>query len=203
MSGFPRMYLRWKLVHPRYMCTYGGWRRVAVRVTQALKRFRRFSRPAMTAVLVMAACGKQLRRGRARRGRVPWASVNASSGSSGVPVAAALRSGGTVRHAGHGHSRTRRRCRTAATDEYRCFLVDPKLTSMAYLTGSQFMPAETGRSSHHAIFFRVDPSDAAQGAQRRRRQPRGRAGPASATPASAGDAGWVGATGHPVPTRPC
>ena len=47
------------------------------------------------------------------------------------------------------------------TDEYRCFLVDPKLKSMAYLTGSQFEP-QNAAMVHHAIFFRVDPSDAAK-----------------------------------------
>ncbi len=45
------------------------------------------------------------------------------------------------------------------TDEYRCFLVDPKLTSDAYLTGSQFMP-QNKAIVHHAIFFRIAPSDA-------------------------------------------
>jgi len=46
------------------------------------------------------------------------------------------------------------------TDEYRCFLVDPKLTSNAYLTGSQFLPQNTA-IVHHAIFFRVDTGQAA------------------------------------------
>ncbi|MEV6845700.1 monooxygenase [Actinoplanes sp. NPDC051411] len=45
------------------------------------------------------------------------------------------------------------------TDQYRCFLVDPHLTTGAYLTGSQFFPQNTS-IVHHAIFFRVDPSQA-------------------------------------------
>jgi hypothetical protein len=45
------------------------------------------------------------------------------------------------------------------TDEYRCFLVDPGLTSAAFLTGSQFLPQNTDLV-HHAIFFRVGPADA-------------------------------------------
>jgi hypothetical protein len=45
------------------------------------------------------------------------------------------------------------------TDEYRCFLVDPHLTSMTYLTGSQFLPQNTA-IVHHAIFFRVAAEDA-------------------------------------------
>jgi hypothetical protein len=47
------------------------------------------------------------------------------------------------------------------TDEYRCFVVDPKLTDAAYLTGSQFLPQNVD-IVHHAIFFRVSPEDAAQ-----------------------------------------
>jgi hypothetical protein len=47
------------------------------------------------------------------------------------------------------------------TDEYRCFVVDPKLTDAAYLTGSQFLPQNVD-IVHHAIFFRVSPGDAAK-----------------------------------------
>jgi copper type II ascorbate-dependent monooxygenase-like protein len=42
------------------------------------------------------------------------------------------------------------------TDEYRCFLIDPKLDRPEYLTGSQFLP-QNADIVHHAIFFRVDP----------------------------------------------
>src|SRR3954470_10706373 len=45
------------------------------------------------------------------------------------------------------------------TDEYRCFLVDPKLTKTAYLTGSQFEP-QNAAIVHHAIFFRIAPESA-------------------------------------------
>jgi hypothetical protein len=45
------------------------------------------------------------------------------------------------------------------TDEYRCFLVDPKLTERSYLTGSQFLP-QNADLVHHAIFFRISPTDA-------------------------------------------
>src|SRR2546421_373985 len=47
--------------------------------------------------------------------------------------------------------------RNGETDEYRCFLVDPGLTSAAFLTGSQFLP-QNADIVHHAIFFRVDPA---------------------------------------------
>jgi hypothetical protein len=47
------------------------------------------------------------------------------------------------------------------TDDYRCFLVDPKFTGRAFLTGSQFLP-QNADIVHHAIFFRVDPPDVAR-----------------------------------------
>ena len=47
------------------------------------------------------------------------------------------------------------------TDEYRCFLVDPALTAKAFLTGSQFLPQNVD-IVHHAIFFRVSPTGAAE-----------------------------------------
>ncbi len=43
------------------------------------------------------------------------------------------------------------------TDEYRCFLIDPKLTEAAYLTGSQFLPQNT-EIVHHGIFYSVPAS---------------------------------------------
>jgi hypothetical protein len=48
-----------------------------------------------------------------------------------------------------------------ATDEYRCFLLDPKLTQRSFITGSQFLP-QNADIVHHAIFFRVAPEDVAQ-----------------------------------------
>ncbi|AGL17304.1 monooxygenase [Actinoplanes sp. N902-109] len=45
------------------------------------------------------------------------------------------------------------------TDEYRCFLVDPKLTTTAYLTGSTFLP-QNAAIVHHAIFYRLSPEQA-------------------------------------------
>jgi hypothetical protein len=43
------------------------------------------------------------------------------------------------------------------TDEYRCFLIDPKLTEAAYLIGSQFLPQNT-EIVHHGIFYSVPAS---------------------------------------------
>jgi hypothetical protein len=50
------------------------------------------------------------------------------------------------------------------TDEYRCFLVDPKLTAPAYLTGSRFRPDNTA-IVHHAIIYRLGPEQATQAAR--------------------------------------
>ena len=44
------------------------------------------------------------------------------------------------------------------TDEYRCFLIDPKLTEAGYLTGSQFLPQNT-EIVHHGIFYQIAASD--------------------------------------------
>ena len=45
-----------------------------------------------------------------------------------------------------------------ATDEYRCFLVDPGLRSPAVLVGSRFEPSNAD-IVHHAIFYRVAAED--------------------------------------------
>ncbi|WP_433730102.1 monooxygenase [Actinoplanes sp. CA-051413] len=45
------------------------------------------------------------------------------------------------------------------TDEYRCFVVDPKLTEPAYLTGSRFRP-QNADIVHHAIFYRLSAEQA-------------------------------------------
>jgi hypothetical protein len=47
---------------------------------------------------------------------------------------------------------------SGGTDEYRCFVIDPKLTQPAYLIGSEFLP-QNAAIVHHAIFFRIDAAD--------------------------------------------
>lgn len=49
---------------------------------------------------------------------------------------------------------------SGGTDDYRCFLVDPKLTKPAYLVGSQFLP-NNAAIVHHAIFFKLEKKDVA------------------------------------------
>lgn len=47
------------------------------------------------------------------------------------------------------------------TDEYRCFLIDPKLTESAYLTGSQFLP-QNAQIVHHGIFYQISAAQVAE-----------------------------------------
>lgn len=47
------------------------------------------------------------------------------------------------------------------TDDYRCFIIDPKLTRRTFLTGNQFLP-DNADIVHHAIFFKLEKKDAAQ-----------------------------------------
>ena len=75
------------------------------------------------------------------------------------------------------------------TDEYRCFLVDPGLSKTAYLTGSQFLPQNT-EIVHHAIFFRVDPGQAAKARAVDAADP-GEGWTCFGDAGIGGDAGWV------------
>jgi hypothetical protein len=43
------------------------------------------------------------------------------------------------------------------TDDYRCFLADPKLVKDGFVTGVQFLPGNP-HVVHHSILFRVEPS---------------------------------------------
>ena len=45
------------------------------------------------------------------------------------------------------------------TDEYRCVILDPHLTTPTFLSGSQFQPQNTPMA-HHAIIFAVPPENA-------------------------------------------
>lgn len=55
-------------------------------------------------------------------------------------------------------------------DEYRCFVVDPKLTEIGYLTGSQFLP-QNADIVHHAVFYRIKPTDVAMTREADEREP--------------------------------
>jgi hypothetical protein len=122
---------------------------------------------AVIASLLLASCGSGSATGTGTgAGSAAPAAVNphASHGSSGAnPPPPPLRAGE------HFVNVTMPQPYTPAapnggTDEYRCFLVDPKLTSQQYLTGSQFEP-QNADIVHHAIFFRIDPADAGRAHQ--------------------------------------
>ncbi|MFC7640186.1 hypothetical protein ACFQX6_03435 [Streptosporangium lutulentum] len=99
-------------------------------------------------------------------------------------AAPAVRTGGALRR---------------GNDEYRCFLVDPKLSDRAFLTGSQFLPQNTDLV-HHAIVFRVGP-DKVEAARALDARTPGEGwtcfGDAASTTATGS------ATGHREPTRRC
>ena len=47
-----------------------------------------------------------------------------------------------------------------AQDDYRCFLLDPKLTARTFVTGAEVLPGPAGLV-HHAILFRAEPDQIA------------------------------------------
>jgi hypothetical protein len=55
----------------------------------------------------------------------------------------------------------RPRAPKGATDDYRCFLLDPELTSDAFVTSSRIEP-RAAKVVHHVILFRVSASEVAQ-----------------------------------------
>jgi hypothetical protein len=60
---------------------------------------------------------------------------------------------------------------SGGTDDYRCFLADPKLTSPAFVTGVQFLPGNPA-VVHHSILFRVEPSQVTAARQKDAADPR-------------------------------
>lgn len=147
---------------------------------------------------------------------VPLASCSAGSGGGGPAAANSTGSsaaGGAGAHNGHGGQfepppaaplRAGERFVNLAmpqpytpaapnggTDEYRCFLIDPKLTKPALLTGSQFLP-QNADIVHHAIFFRLGPA-AAAGARRLDASTPGEGWTCFGDSGIRGDAAWVAA----------
>jgi hypothetical protein len=113
----------------------------------------------LTMVLLLAACGNGAA-GATANDASPAPPQHAGHGSAAIPVAAPLRAGERFLTLAMPEPYTAV-APNGGTDEYRCFLVDPKLTAATYLTGSQFLPQNT-EIVHHAIFFRVAPADAAK-----------------------------------------
>jgi hypothetical protein len=111
---------------------------------------------ALMAVVLAASCASKS--GNAER---PAAGAATSAGHGGhfsAPPAAPLRAGERFQNLTMPVAYTPK-APNGGTDEYRCFLIDPKLTKQAYLTGSQFLP-QNADIVHHAIFFRISPQNA-------------------------------------------
>ena len=121
----------------------------------------RFARPATVAVsaavLALAACGSGPEEPSVAP--PPPAAVSHPGHSAGsAPPPAALRTGERFLDVGVSTPYTPA-APNGGTDEYRCFLVDPRLTEPAFLTGSQFLP-QNAAIVHHAIFYRLSPEQA-------------------------------------------
>src|SRR5438093_7798176 len=102
--------------------------------------------------LAVLACGSAP----ATRGAGTTSSAAAGSGhvhGAPPPAAAPLRAGERFQQVGLERA-YRPTPPKGGTDEYRCFLIDPKLTEAAYLTGSQFLP-QNAEIVHHALLYRV------------------------------------------------
>ncbi|WP_330475045.1 hypothetical protein [Terrabacter sp. C0L_2] len=86
-----------------------------------------------------------------------------ASGHGAKPVVpaqpAALRGGETIRTVTSPVAYTPK-APTTGTDDYRCFVLDPKLARDAFVTGFDIAPGQP-QEVHHVILFRVPPSAAA------------------------------------------
>ena len=86
----------------------------------------------------------------------------------------------------------------SGTDDYRCFILDPKLAKDAYITGVNVLPDNTD-IVHHAILFRIQPDRVAAALAEDRADPGpgygcfGDAGMAPGELTNLDDAPWVGA----------
>jgi hypothetical protein len=112
---------------------------------------------ALPVLLVVVACG-------ATAPAVPPAGNEGRSGNHAhgapPPAAAPLRDGERFQEVGLARP-YRPEPPGGGSDEYRCFLIDPKLTEAAYLTGSQFIP-QNAEIVHHGIFYQIAESDVDQ-----------------------------------------
>ena len=122
----------------------------------------RFAVLPVAAVLLIAGCAAHTGVTQSAAGP-PAASAPASGGAPGAASAAPaapLRSGERFLTLTMPHAYTPVPP-SGATDEYRCFLLDPGFTQRTFITGDQFLP-QNAAIVHHAIFFRVAPADVAQ-----------------------------------------
>src|SRR6476646_3795349 len=91
------------------------------------------------------------------------AGATTSGGHAAAPVTparvAALRTGETMRTVTSPVAYTPK-APTTGTDDYRCFVLDPKLAKDAFVTGFDIAPGQPAEV-HHVILFRVPPPAAA------------------------------------------
>lgn len=109
-------------------------------------RFKKFV-IAMPVLLAVVACGSTAPA--AESGVQPGGHAHGAP----PPPAAALRAGERFQEVGLARP-YRPAPPEGGTDEYRCFLIDPKLTEAAFLTGSQFLP-QNADIVHHGIFYQI------------------------------------------------
>lgn len=112
----------------------------------------------LTALLLAACAGPADPAPATAPATAPTTSAGPHAGHFSAPPAAALRAGERFQNLSMPAPYTPK-APNGGTDEYRCFLIDPKLTAEAYLTGSQFLP-QNADIVHHAIFFRIGPGSA-------------------------------------------
>ncbi len=138
-----------------------------------MQRSRQIGRQLMAAVAVLAMVGATAACG--GKGGAPAAQAGPASpthdghGQFAVPSPAPLRAGERFVTLTMAQPYTPA-APQGGTDEYRCFLVDPKLSTKGYLTGSQFLP-QNAEIVHHAIFFRIAPADVAKAKEADQRTP--------------------------------
>lgn len=107
-----------------------------------------------------ASPGTPASSGKARVTPAP-ADHGAHSGSaSAAAPASPLRKGETFAEVGLPGGAYTPAAPSGGTDDYRCFLVDPRLRRDAFVTGAEVLPG-TAEVVHHAILFRVAPSQVA------------------------------------------
>ena len=116
------------------------------------------------------------------------------------PVSVPLRAGETRLELGMS-APYRPSAANGGTDDYRCFLLDPRLTADRFVTSARIAPG-TASLVHHVILYRVAPTAAAEAAALDRRTPGagwtcfGGPGVSGATANPRGfldDAGWIAA----------
>ncbi|GIJ46827.1 hypothetical protein Val02_37130 [Virgisporangium aliadipatigenens] len=111
------------------------------------RRFRTVATIGAIVLLAASACGRS-------DGKEPAQPAGHQGHEAGaIPAAAPLRAGERFVELSIARPYTPQ-APAGATDEYRCFILDPGLRASAFLTGSQFLP-QNADVVHHAILFQV------------------------------------------------